>query len=421
MRKHVLFFLCLALLLGLAGCGSGSQDVASVQSVASITGVGYIGMNSRFAGVVAPQSETTITKDPNRVLEEVKVAAGDSVTKGQVLFTYDTDAMQISLEKAQLEVEQTQGTITSLETQKAQLEQSRANAPASDQLSFTLEIKDIETQLLEAQYNLSLKQSELEKLQNSMDEGEVTSPVDGVVQSVKNEGDNSGDGYYTPEGDTGSAQAFITIVETGTFKIKGTINESNRSALDVGVPVLVRSRTDESVWHGTITNIDWDSPIQKENDYYGSSSDPMTTSSSYPFYIELEEDEGLLLGQHVYIELDAGQDSVSGSICLPSYYLNEIDEANLSAWVWAADKRGRLERRTVQLAEYLADQDSWIVTVGLTPEDLIALSDDALEEGMRTEEYDPNAFYDEETPLDMEPYDGDMEMPEADGSMEAVG
>ena len=127
------------------------------------------------------------------------------------------------------------------------------------------------------------------------------------------------------------------------------------------------------------------------------------------------------MGQHVYIELDAGQDSVSGSICLPSYYLNEIDEANLSAWVWAADKRGRLERRTVQLAEYLADQDSWIVTVGLTPEDLIALSDDALEEGMRTEEYDPNAFYDEETPLDMEPYDGDMEMPEADGSMEAVG
>ena len=61
------------------------------------------------------------------------------------------------------------------------------------------------------------------------------------------------------------------------------------------------------------------------------------------------------------------------------------------------------------------------MTVGLTPEDLIALSDDALEEGMRTEEYDPNAFYDEETPLDMESYDGDMEMPEADGSMEAVG
>lgn len=38
-----------------------------------------------------------------------------------------------------------------------------------------------------------------------------------------------------------------------------------------------------------------------------SSSDEQTTSTSYPFYVELDSSDGLMLGQHVYIERDTGQ------------------------------------------------------------------------------------------------------------------
>ena len=150
MRKIGVLLSCLALLLGLCSCGGNDGDAVTVQSVSSITGGGYIGAYNRFAGIVSARSETVIKKDDSRIINEIKVEAGDHVEKGQVLFTYDTQAMQLSLEKARLEVEQMQGNIKSLEAQKASLEKSRAAASAADQLNFTLEIKDVEAQLLEA-------------------------------------------------------------------------------------------------------------------------------------------------------------------------------------------------------------------------------------------------------------------------------
>ncbi|MFR3882713.1 MAG: hypothetical protein ACLTX6_10760 [Lachnospiraceae bacterium] len=38
------------------------------------------------------------------------------------------------------------------------------------------------------------------------------------------------------------------------------------------------------------------------------SGDSQTSSTTYPFYVELQSSEGLMLGQHVYIEPDEGQE-----------------------------------------------------------------------------------------------------------------
>ena len=98
MRKIGVLLSCLALLLGLCSCGGNDSDAVTVQSVASITGGGYIGAYNRFAGIVSARSETVIKKDDDRIIDEIKIEAGDHVEKGQVLFTYDTQAMQLSLE-----------------------------------------------------------------------------------------------------------------------------------------------------------------------------------------------------------------------------------------------------------------------------------------------------------------------------------
>ena len=406
MQKRHILVLCGILLLSLfSGCGKSNPNTATVESVSSITGAGYLGQNNRFAGVVAPQSETVIKKEAERVISEIKVAVGDNVTAGQVLFTYDIAATQLSLEKAQLELTQTQNNIASLQTQKADLEKSRANAGSAEQLNYTLEIKEIQTQILEAQYNLSTQQQEVEKLQQAVEQSEVTSPVDGIIKTLKTD-ESSG----MESGSSENSDAFITIMQTGTLQITGTINESTRSAFDVGSAVLIRSRVDDQSWKGTITKIDWDSPIEKTNTDY-SSSDPMTTSSSYPFYVELQEDDGLLLGQHVYIEADNGQEDQPEGIYLPAYYLNDIDEQAKTAWVWAANSKNKLERRTLTLGDYLEESDSWLITDGLTLEDLLAIPDDTLEEGMKTEEYDPNAPA-ENPEGEMDFSDG--EIPEAD-------
>ena len=206
------------------------------------------------------------------------------------------------------------------------------------------------------------------------------------------------DGSSGNSGEGSDSQAFMTLMETGEYRVKGTVNEYNRSLLEEGAKILVRSRTSDETWSGTVTKIDWDNPIKRQNNNYSDSgSDTMSTSSNYPFYVDLDETDGLMLGEHVYLEIDNGQTAQQEGIYLPAYYLNEIDEEQGTAWVWAANKRGKLEKRTVQIAEYAEDQDCWLVTDGLAEDDLLAVPDDTLREGMRTQEYDPNA---EQKPAD---------------------
>ena len=54
---------------------------------------------------------------------------------------------------------------------------------------------------------------------------------------------------------------------------------------------------------GTYTAVDTKNPNNnQDNMMFGGGQEQQMTSTSYPFYIELESSEGLLLGQHAHIE-----------------------------------------------------------------------------------------------------------------------
>ena len=73
--------------------------------------------------------------------------------------------------------------------------------------------------------------------------------------------------------------------------------------------------------------------------YFGGSSDDTTSSSTYPFYVTLDSSDGLMLGQHVYIEMDEGQEEQKTGIWLGDYYI--VDADTESPYVWAVDSKGR--------------------------------------------------------------------------------
>ena len=115
-------------------------------------------------------------------------------------------------------------------------------------------------------------------------------------------------------------------------------------------------------------------------------------SSKYPFYVTLEGDgEGLLMGQHVYIEPDYGQEDTQDEslINLPSYFINDAEG---KPWVWAQNSKGKLEKRSITLGEYNTETDTYPVTDGLTAEDYIAYPDDSLKAGMTCITYDDATF-----------------------------
>ncbi len=390
--KRITAALCLcALTLGMLGGCAGSGETAYVESVSLITGTGSVGLADRYAGkVVAGQTEE-VERDTDKTILETYVEEGDTVEAGDLLFSYDMEAMQLSLDKLYLEKESYENTITAAESEISELETQKAKASSSDQLSYTLQISSKEADIREAEYNIALKEREIAAMEADMENTDVTASISGRVMSITEEG--SSDSYYSDS--TSSGATYITIMDVTTLRVEGNINEMNASALTEGMAVTIRSRVDESqTWSGTITYIDWENPVTSDNDsYYYIYSDDMTTSSKYPFYIELEDTEGLLLGQHVYIEPDTGDGEGSTGLMLPSYYITGGAD---NAYVWAANDKDKLEKRSVTLGSYDADTDCYEILSGLDTSDYIAFPDDSLSEGMAVEKYDEDSFSDEE-------------------------
>lgn len=358
----------LALLLGgLTGCGN-KLPAVYVQSVAQIMGYGTMGGSNACAGVVVAQKEVKVERDENRKIAELKVEVGQTVSEGEVLFVYDTDEIQLTIDKAKLEIEQMKNTVKDYTEQITQLEKEKKSAPESEKLSYTVRIQSLETDKKEAEYNITVKERELESLQANAGDGAITAPIDGKIKAINENGGN--------DEMTGQPLPYITMIESGAYRVKGKVNELNLNEFYAGLPVTIRSRADETMtWTGTITQVDT-APKTNNND---GASDEMTSTSSYPFYVELDTVDGLLLGQHVFIEPGNGEPVQTEGISLFADYVLGSEEEGY--YVWAANADIEIEKRAVTVASFDEMLYCYVITEGLTAEDRIAFPDESIQEG----------------------------------------
>ena len=371
-KQGILIFILILVLMLVSGCGETLPPVY-VQSVNEIMGYSAAGEYNVCAGIVVAQNETEIEKDEERKISELKVEAGQSVSAGDVLFVYDMEEAKLSIDKAELEVEQLKNTISDIEEQIKELESEKKYASSSDQLSYTVRIQSLETDKLEAEYNISVKEAELESMKASIGDGEVRAPISGKVKSINENG--------AVDEMTGAALPYIVLIEEGAYRIKGTVNELNRGDFFEGQSVIIRSRIDsEQTWHGMIELIE-STPDESQNNnmYYNGMSDEMTSSSSYPFYVQLENTDDLLLGQHVYIEPDAGQNEEQSGLWLNAAYVAGSEEEGY--YVWAADKHDEIEKREVVVGTIDEEMFLYEIVSGLSGTDRIAFPEEGIREG----------------------------------------
>ena len=367
MKKMLCIACALCLALSLTAC-AGDENAVYVQSVKTLSGMGGIAPGDKFPGIVVSENVTEIHKDGEKTIADVYVKEGDDVVEGQELFVYDMDQLQLTVDKQRLELEQLKAAIENYKAQIEELKKGEANAWGSDKLQYTIQIQSTQIDLKEAELNLAAKEKELERSESMLTNAAVVSPVTGRVTGVN---ENGYDNYGNP-------LAFITIQQAGSFRIKGTLGELQRGGIMEGSRMKIVSRTDESqVWYGTVTLVDYESPSQgSQNDMYiGGTMDPMSASSKYPFYVELDSSEGLLLGQHVYLELDSGEEEEASGLSVSAAFICYDEEGN--AYVWA-EKNGKLEKRTVTVGEYNFMNDTIQVLDGLTEEDYIAFPDETV-------------------------------------------
>lgn len=370
--------LCLLLILAVFLAGCGNESAVYVQSVQTISGLGGIAPGDRFAGIVVSENVAEIQKDGEKTIAELLVKEGDDVKEGDALFSYDTEELQLSLDKQLLELEQLKASIENYEAQIKQLEKERNSVGGTAKLQYTVQIQSTQVDLKEAQLNLKTKEAEVEKSRNILENATVVSPVTGRVQAVN---ENGTDNYGNP-------LPYISIQQFGSYRVKGTLGELQRGGIMEGSRLRISSRTnDEQFWMGTVTLVDYENPTQQNNNnYYMMSTDEMTNASKYPFYVELDDTDGLILGQHVYLEIAVEEGTPVGIPVSMSFLCYEEDG---STYVWA-EKRGKLEKRAVTLGDMNDMLGIVDILGGLTETDYIAFPDpERCREGAPTTHSEP--------------------------------
>ena len=375
-KKWLILMMAVCLAVVLWGCGSG--DAVYVQSVEALSNLGGIAPGDYFLGMVVSEHVTKIEKDSDKSVKELLVQEGDDVAAGQALFSYDTDELQLNYDKKSLELEQLKSSVESYKSQIRQLEQERAGVSGAEKLRYTLEIQSAQLDQKEAELKIKTKEKEVEQAASLLENSTVSAPVDGRVQDISESGTNS----------QGEKVPYITIQEVGSYRVKGVLGELQRGGIMEGDRVMLVSRIDENqTWSGTVTVVDYENPSQGSSmdRYYGMSTDEMSASSKYPFYVELDSTEGMMLGQHLYIkrETDAGQPA---GIPIGSAFV--CYEEDGSAFVWA-ERKGKLEKRTVTLGEYNPMTDAQEILSGITANDYIAFPEELCREGAPTTREQP--------------------------------
>lgn len=352
--------LCLTLGATLSGCGS-KDPAVYVQQVSSLS---VTSGADKFSGLVVSENLTEVKKDSDKQVAELLVKEGQDVKEGDPLFSYDTDQLQLSADKLDLEREQLSASLEDYQTQIGELERERDKVNANKKLQYTIQIQTAQVSLKEAELNLKTKEAELEKAKQLLENATVLSPISGRIQAINESGTDS----------QGNPAAYITIQQAGAYRVKGTIGELQQGAISEGDRIKLTSRVDpEKTWLGTVTLVDYENPVKNDNSNYYSSSDSSNTASKYPFYVELDSIDGLIMGQHLYMERYVEGEDAPGITLSTAYVCYEDDG---SAYVWAENSRGKLEKRAVTVGATNEENYTCQITDGLEESDYIAFPDE---------------------------------------------
>jgi len=349
----------LVLALGLSACAQ-EETFVSVERVDQLSVAATAA--DKFSGVVVSDNAVTVAKEADKKVKELLVKEGDQVRDGQKLFSYDTDELNLTLDKQELEQDRLEAEIKDIEKQIKDVNAELKKATGDTKTQLNIQLRQLEMELTQAEYDEEVLETDIDYTKKMLKNVHVYSPIDGTIRSVSEE----------------NYEEYIVIQQAGAYRVKGMLNEMNMGmGIMEGTAVQVISRLNPNqVWNGTVELVDYENAEQNGYDsmYYGNVNS-MTSSSSYPFYITLDSTDGLLLGQHVYIQIAVTVTDPTVPY-IPESYLMDIlyDDVSgsVTASVWMVNAEGVLAKQTVTLGEYDMATGSYQVLDGLDFVDYVA-------------------------------------------------
>jgi HlyD family secretion protein len=248
------------------------------------------------SGIVVPASEESIFLDTTKgKTDKIKVKEGQVVKKGDPLFSYENDELNLQLNQHEIakkrilvQLEQQNEKIKDLENdiQKAKAD----NLPRETILQLTKEKEELEYQNRISNLDYQETLIQVQSIEEKQKQMNVLSPISGVIKEINEDA-----------GMNGSQNPYIYIVSEDPYNIKGTVTEYDYNFLKEGQTVTIKPKAlPNKSFKGKINRIN-NTPV-KEAEGIGTKAESVT---SYPFSIAFDkETDELQVGYHVSIEIE---------------------------------------------------------------------------------------------------------------------
>ena len=171
-----------AALLGVSGCSSddakdeAAYDVAKYEVTTHKVGLGTVPMVSHVPGSVVPDQQARIASRLMGYIRSIPVEVGESVKRGDLLFSIDPQDIQSQISQARAGFLQAQA---ALENAKADFE--RFSELYKEESVSRQQFDGIRLQYSVAQENLAAAKAGLEQAESQLNYANVRAPFDGVV------------------------------------------------------------------------------------------------------------------------------------------------------------------------------------------------------------------------------------------------
>lgn len=374
-RKQLLACLLVAvLLLGLFGCGSKTGDRISVE--VKKAAVASTDFTQEISGALIPARTVNIFSKLTGQVKSVMTDVGDTVKAGQLLIQIDTRELDAQLKQAEAAVQvardQADQAKIAVESAKINLDLAQKTydriktladagaVPQSqlDEVQNKLDLAKQQYASAQKQYAIAagsaLQQAEaaVNTLQTQLSNREITSPISGMVTNRNiNPGELAAPGV-----------ALLTVADTSSLKLEGTVSQVVVPYLSVGQKVRVTVDVlPGKAFEGKIVRL---GPVAA------------TTGEYFPIEIEIKNTGELKAGMTARAELQIG--GMRG-IVVP---LSAVKTGNGKNYVFVVKPDGTVKKRPVTLGP--RSDSSVLVVSGLKEGESVAVTNvRMLQDGMK--------------------------------------
>jgi membrane fusion protein, antimicrobial resistance system len=338
--------------------------------------------------VAQSHAETIYLNVTKGSIQEIFVKEGETVTKGQKLFSYEGSTVAAELGQAEVNKKLAETSVTQMKEQITSLEQDIREAESTSTTSTTdttdavdtanIATKAITIQSIQAELNKAkaeLRAAELkvekytlqaEKLKSELETLTVISNTAGVISNLNQ---NVGQGFRVKEN---QQLAIMQIASNDPFQIEGKLTDAEKAKITSGQSITVTSKVvANKKWKGKISEVS-DYPTYKTT----ANKDKDTQQETIPYYsfkASLDSQKGLYPGY--YTTLD---------VVVQSKQLLAVPETSImgfgkSTYVYV-QKKGKIQKQKVETGQKggkwvailkglkeedkLEENPSWIVRLG---------------------------------------------------------